>query len=524
MGAELAVTTNVVNLDALIRREDLAAPGEDAGDIDSLPIMGLEPRGALYPSLRKPDFQRETASWSPEQVADLIATFAKRELIPSVILWRAGSNVFIIDGAHRLSALIAWVHNDYGDGEVSRKFFSNAIPESQSVAAAKTRQLVEQEVGSYEDHKKAIDNPNAVRADIAARALKLGWQNIDAQWIRNADLDKAEKAFFRVNKGGTKIDPKEQLILSARKTPTALSARAILRKGTGHNYWKQFGGYERNKIEELGKEVFEILFEPYLHLPIKTLDIPVAGHGYGPHVLPFLFDLVNLVNDVPSKGKALADEDKDGSKTIKCLSNTRAVLRRISSAHPSSLGLHPALYFYSQGGVFQPAALLSFIALIKAWDTPDFIRFTDVRMNFEQFLLTHRGVTDAIRELGSGSRSRPRIVALYARLIERFAAGESVEKVAGSIASEPGFGFIASEPEDDPTYVEATGEKFNRSVKGGAFLRQALPSAVKCAKCGGLIHRNGIQVGHKHARRDGGSGQLSNAQLEHPLCNSTVQQ
>jgi hypothetical protein len=45
---ELPVTTNVVNLDALIRREDLAAPGEDAGDIDSLPIMGLEARGALY--------------------------------------------------------------------------------------------------------------------------------------------------------------------------------------------------------------------------------------------------------------------------------------------------------------------------------------------------------------------------------------------------------------------------------------------------------------------------------------------
>lgn len=221
MGAELAVTTNVVNLDALIRREDLAAPGEDAGDIDSLPIMGLEPRGALYPSLRKPDFQRETASWSPEQVADLIATFAKRELIPSVILWRAGSNVFIIDGAHRLSALIAWVHNDYGDGEVSRKFFSNAIPESQSVAAAKTRQLVEQEVGSYEDHKKAIDNPNAVRADIAARALKLGWQNIDAQWIRNADLDKAEKAFFRVNKGGTKIDPKVECALAGRQDQAA---------------------------------------------------------------------------------------------------------------------------------------------------------------------------------------------------------------------------------------------------------------------------------------------------------------
>jgi hypothetical protein len=219
----------------------------------------------------------------------------------------------------------------------------------------------------------------------------------------------------------------------------------------------------------------------------------------------------------------MPDVDRDGNKTIRFLSNTRTVLRRISSNHPSSLGLHPALYFYSQGGVFQQAALLSFVALMKGWDTPDFKRFTGVREKFEQFLLTHRGVTDAVHELGSGSRSRPRIISLYARLIDRFAAGETVEAVAGSIANEPGFSFIASEPEEDPTYVQE-GEKFGRAVKGGVFLREALPTAVKCVKCGGIIHRNGIQVGHKHARRDGGSAQLANAQLEHPLCNSTIEQ
>lgn len=104
---KVATTTNVVNLDALIRRADLAAPGETGDYIDDLSAVGLERRGLLYPTLRKPDFQRETANWSPEQVADLITTFARGDLIPSVILWRAGINVFVIDGAHRLSAMIA---------------------------------------------------------------------------------------------------------------------------------------------------------------------------------------------------------------------------------------------------------------------------------------------------------------------------------------------------------------------------------------------------------------------------------
>ena len=173
-----AATTNVVNLDALIRRADLAAPGEMGEDITSLSVPGLEQRGFLYPALRKPDFQRETANWSPEQVADLIATFARRDLIPAVILWRAGQDVFVIDGAHRLSALIAWVHNDYGDGEVSRHFFQNAIPDEQLVAARRTRDLVAASIGSYGEHKMAIDYPQNSRPDIAERASRIGWQEI----------------------------------------------------------------------------------------------------------------------------------------------------------------------------------------------------------------------------------------------------------------------------------------------------------------------------------------------------------
>ena len=73
----------------------MAAPGEAAEDIADISILDLDPKGFLYPALRKPDFQRETAGWTPEQVADLIATFARRDLIPAVILWRAGQNVFV---------------------------------------------------------------------------------------------------------------------------------------------------------------------------------------------------------------------------------------------------------------------------------------------------------------------------------------------------------------------------------------------------------------------------------------------
>jgi hypothetical protein len=91
------MTRNVVNLDALLPRQDLASPAEAAADIPGLKLTDLEP-GLIYNWLRKPDFQRETANWSPEQVADLIETFAKGNIIPSIILWQSGQRVFVIDG------------------------------------------------------------------------------------------------------------------------------------------------------------------------------------------------------------------------------------------------------------------------------------------------------------------------------------------------------------------------------------------------------------------------------------------
>lgn len=522
-------TTNIVNLDALIRRADLAAPGELGEDINAMSIMGLEPKGLLYPALRKPDFQRETANWSPEQVADLISTFARRDLIPAVILWRAGQDVFVIDGAHRLSALIAWVHNDYGDGDVSRRFFQNSIPEEQIRAARKARDLVNATIGSYEDHKIAIDYPQNSRPEIVERAARIGWQDIPAQWIRNADHDKAEKAFFRINQGGTRIDPVEKRILSSRRSATALAARAILRGGTGHHYWKSFGADARSKIEELGKEIYSILFEPSLILPIKTLDLPVGGQGYGPRTLPFIFDLVNLVNRVQVKdsshkrpsGDADMTVDESGARTVEYLTQVRRVLWRICSTHPSSLGLHPGLHFYARSGTFQPAALLSYVILFNDWDTEDFRKFTRVRASFEEFILTNRGITEAVRRLGSGARSRPRITALYRRIIAALSEGKSASDVSDILKIDPDFDFFVANPMGDLLGSEEN--TFSRDVKGAAYLRDALPSAPKCPTCGGMMHRNAMQVGHQRARRHGGSGDLENAFMQHPFCNSTVE-
>jgi hypothetical protein len=256
----------------------------------------------------------------------------------------------------------------------------------------------------------------------------------------------------------------------------------------------------------------------------------MAGHGYGSNVLPFVFDLVNVANKVQvadSSNKNVSEKedallfDDDGMRTVSYLTEVRRILWRLCSNHPSSLGLHPALYFYSRSATFQPAALLSLVTLMKDWQTSDFLTFTNVRQRFETFLLANRNVTEAIRKLGTGNRSRPRIISLYRTIIAKLKEGSSPEAVAGYLAGTKEFAFLIEQPDDVPM-LTLVGGSFTRETKGAAYLAEALPTAPKCPTCGGLMHRNGMQVGHRQAKRLGGSGHSSNAAMQHPFCNSTV--
>src|SRR5205085_10924176 len=136
------------------------------------------------PVLRKPDFQRETSDWTPEKIVDFVQSFLDGDLIPAIILWKSPDNhVFVIDGAHRVSALIAWVQDDYGDGLFSRPFFEHIIPEDQLKVAEVTRRQLQQRIGNYKEYKFALQRPDKSRPEISEKARRLASLAIQVQWV-----------------------------------------------------------------------------------------------------------------------------------------------------------------------------------------------------------------------------------------------------------------------------------------------------------------------------------------------------
>jgi hypothetical protein len=145
--ANLSISSNLpkmskVNLDALIPRSDFGvtrAAESNPSIFSNIGLLTLE-TGIILPTTRKPDFQRETSEWDKKNIYELSDSLFSNDLIPSIILWQNKANLFYVhDGAYRLSALIAWYLDDYGDGPTSRKFYNNDISPAQEEMAEKTR-------------------------------------------------------------------------------------------------------------------------------------------------------------------------------------------------------------------------------------------------------------------------------------------------------------------------------------------------------------------------------------------------
>lgn len=449
-----------VNLDALIPREDFAydqiAEGaqEAQGFSPTLKLNELEPDNLWYLGLRKPDFQRETTEWKPERIATLVKTFVDGDLIPGVILWRHRSLTFVIDGSHRLSALIAWVHDDYGDGKRSRELFSESIDEKQQKLARKTRSLVNEQVGSYRELLMAGRNPESHSPEMVKRAREIAVRTLQLQWV-TGNTEKAERSFHRINQQVSTISAQELELLKNRELPNTISSRAIWRRAMGHQYWSAFEPKEQQKIKELASDTHDLLFVPPTDFPLRTSDLSVGGPVHAG--LRMVYDYVNLCIEHPT-----GEKDADGTRTIAYLTRAQRVMRLIANEHPSSLGLHPIVYFYSWTGRHQPLQFLTVVDFVIRLEKEERLNeFTALRGRFEEFLVSHRpALQQVIRAHGSVATRRKEIVQYFQDVVNTLGQGRAPAEILPVLAGDKRYKYLRK-PEP---FTGTEGEQFSRSV------------------------------------------------------------
>jgi hypothetical protein len=276
----------------------------------------------------------------------------------------------------------------------------------------------------------------------------------------------------------------------------------------------------------VAKRVYKSLYEPPLDPPIRTWELPIAGHGYGTQTLPLIFDFVNIANEVEvvdsskkSKLLLVKQSDPDEENTVVCIKRAQNLADIFTGTDPSSLGLHPAVYFYSVSGRHQPTAVLAVAALLSDLQSENkFIEFCKVRHDFEQFLLDHKiYINQLTSKQGSMAKGFRHMRDYYRLVLDSLWVGKSPEEIETTLSKTDKFRRLVKES----PILSAKPKKFSKGVKQYIVISEALANASICDLCHARIDLKAMNVDHIKDRSKGGVGSGDNARPLHPYCNST---
>jgi hypothetical protein len=234
-----------VYLDHLIARENLryerldvvGAKNTSARPLpETLPLSNLIPelRNRQRDDLRKPDFQRATCAWTPEECCNLLDSIVGERIVPGLIMWKSPDSPleYILDGAHRISVVLAWLNDDWGDRATNDSEVELHTPTMVMARqmAGVVRGLVNASVGSakkFMELEATMDRlsrdgqaPKQVMGDLDfSRAmffaeLRKGTVGFRVQWV-TGDYRTAEQSFLRINsRSSSKIGIRAWLVRS----------------------------------------------------------------------------------------------------------------------------------------------------------------------------------------------------------------------------------------------------------------------------------------------------------------------
>ncbi len=523
--------------------------------------------------LRKPDFQRATNAWSPEECVDLLESVIKEKVVPSVIMWLSPNGLhYVLDGGHRISVVIAWVADDWGDGPGVTAIDDVELKERAAQSAKEVRLLIERRgLGTYRDHAEAYrdfvkleledrgnpkDQLGLRRAEMAVRFRRWRSMNIGFPilWVQG-DYKTAEESFIKINKTGQRLSEWETKLVEHR---TSCAARLIMsiaqREGSLHCWPEKELAQEedRERVRQIVTQVStareRVLFPRY-HLPIDDCRQPLLGISPGrpdlvaPYVAEMLTVAVGNKRGLPSDTEELLKKTKaeDAVDIVRegwnIISEFNEAVEHIYGTSSRSMLVMPLVYFYNEDGACIRALLYGFIYWIREGDDDEIkdrkTLFSGHRAKFEEAILEYKGdlIKRISRRIGSGPEVTIQVSRYYNGLLRLIMQGNS--DVKGLVFRQAHRALleeldVPKEVDVSPTKLVPEKEQpraFRGRTRQRIKIEELITTFTDCGICGGYCHPTlAVEMDHKVPWSQGGTTTKDNGRSVHPFCNNRRKQ
>ncbi len=279
----------------------------------------------------------------------------------------------------------------------------------------------------------------------------------------------------------------------------------------------------------MARRIYAALYSPPLQTPPRTEELPVAGHGYGSQTLPLIFDLVNIANGLPvedaSKHKkkylvAQGHAKPEEGPTLDAMKLALKLVSRITTTEASSLGLHPAVYFYAANYRHQPTAVLAVAQFVKDMiDEDGFLEFTRHRGKFEEFLVGHKKFINQLTvKHGSMAKGFLYIRDYYRFVFSCIQRGRSENGIVEDLAANDKYQILVQER----PVLSKKAKEFSQDAKNVKLMSDILDAAFVCNTCNVRIDKKSMHLDHVVEKSEGGLATTDNSQWLHPYCDSTA--
>jgi hypothetical protein len=462
----------------------------------------------------------------------------------------------VLDGAHRLSVLRAWMIDDWGD-KAGEFYGKNENFEDIIQAAHAARDAVNQSIGpfkAFEEARAQFDEialaggapmqlMSPAKAQMARFYLDTFGSNrtLHAQW-EDGDYAAAEESFLVINRQGVQLDDLESLLIEYRNGSMARVIMSIANAGAAGHYWPEPPVLEplaeplKEKLSTFNarcSELHRTLFVPPFDATVRDINVPLIfapGHFRLQQHLIELLPLLSEGAPVDSDGiKKLLGKDSDGlvqdmiinADTL--LSLVEDKLEHIGGRGNGSrsLALVPLIYWYNRRAAFVRALMYGWMHWLLSGSASEIqsrkIALSSVRGELEDALTRFKDEFAEIQHrAGAGFKSLGKITnfiqELVTLLIEtRDADNETREKRLETL-------FDAK-----PSKISSRGGRsrsFSRISRAEINVRALLGSPLRCEICGGVVDlKQGVQYDHKLLYSAGGTSAPDNGRATHPFCN-----